>query len=197
MRPEIRRLLDEHRCFDYLLDVLERQLLAFDAGESPDYALMREILQYLTRYPDLRHHVWEEGLYARVIARQPSLAVVGHALSGDHLRLRREGEQLHAVLEDILAGVLVPREALRAPGLSYLRCYRSHLHREERDLFPAAERVLAEADWAALAEGFRASPVPWGEDLAAGYALLREWIRAEGGPALAEGSGRCPVCAAA
>ena len=46
----------DHVNFARLLDLLERQLAAFHAGEQPDYALMLDIVHYLRHYPDRFHH---------------------------------------------------------------------------------------------------------------------------------------------
>jgi len=192
------RLMSEHRCFEYLLEVLELQILGCGRGESPDYFLMRDIVHYMTRYPDTRHHAWENLLFRALVRRDSRLRIVGQILEGDHLRIAGLGGALLELLENVLAGVVVSRDRLSGTGRRYVSCYRAHLRREEQDLLPAAAR-LSDAEIRRLVATFVASPPPWG--LGGGeYSALRDHIETESAGALSgvrSEAASCPVCAAA
>jgi hemerythrin-like domain-containing protein len=67
-----RHLHAEHANFDMLLELLEGQLDLFHDGKSPDYALMLDIMFYMTHYPDAFHHPREDLAFARIGEREPS-----------------------------------------------------------------------------------------------------------------------------
>jgi len=63
----------EHVNFARLLDILKGQLAAFHRGESPNYALMGDILYYMRNFSDRVHHPREDVAYARLAERDPGI----------------------------------------------------------------------------------------------------------------------------
>ena len=56
MTDIIDSLHEDHANLAKLLDALERQLGLFDQGETPDYDIVRGVVDYCLGYPDLYHH---------------------------------------------------------------------------------------------------------------------------------------------
>src|ERR1700692_1747366 len=92
----------EHANFATLLDLLERQLDLFHAGEKPDYELMLDIMFYMTRYPDVSHHPKEDLAFARIKEREVSARVIVDELTEQHARLKEFGGALVRALDDIV-----------------------------------------------------------------------------------------------
>jgi hypothetical protein len=64
MTDFIELLRQEHRNFESLLRVLERELGVFGRGERPDYEVLRAVIDYFKDYPDSCHHP-KDGVIGR------------------------------------------------------------------------------------------------------------------------------------
>ncbi len=140
----------EHANFAALLDLLEGQLDLFRRGAPPDYELMLDIMFYMTRYPDVLHHVKEDLAFARIGERDASVLPVVSQLTEQHARLKRCGDALVLALDGIVNGSITLRDHVNAPGRAYIADFRSHMQVEETAILPLAARLLHDGDWAAI-----------------------------------------------
>ena len=71
MSEIVGRLCREHRNIGALLDMLERMVDGLESGsDAPgDVGLMRDIMTYMTRFPDHTHHPMEDLMFQRMRAR--------------------------------------------------------------------------------------------------------------------------------
>ncbi|HVC11202.1 MAG TPA: hemerythrin domain-containing protein [Burkholderiales bacterium] len=188
MTAQINLWRGEHAGFRRLLDLFEAQIGLFHAGARPNYGLMLDIVSYLRHYPDRFHHPKENAAISRLLRRDPRGSVLLRRLTGDHEVIARSGKQLLEQLEAIAAGALMSREAVEASAATYAAYYRQHLAREERELFPRAERLLDEHDWAAVEAAVPAGRDPlFGERVEERYRELHRQIALEGGCGCATG----------
>jgi hemerythrin-like domain-containing protein len=147
MASEIMRLREEHVRFRKLLDLLEQQLNLFHAGDTPDYALLTDVLHYMINYPDRYHHPREDVIFAHLGRRDARIGQQVDELARQHHAIAESGARLHENLEGVLSGAVMPRRMIEAPGLMYVTYYRSHMDKEEADLFRVAETLLRGEDW--------------------------------------------------
>jgi len=167
----------EHKRFARLLDVFERQMMAFHAGEHPDYELMRDIVHYLHHYADRYHHPREDVAFARLIERDRAVEPGVKRLLQEHRVIGAAGEVLLKYLDDILADAVLERVTVEAAAATYLVYYRHHLGVEEESVLPRAAQLLTREDWAAVAAAVPSGPDPlFGDDVGARYRDLRERI---------------------
>ena len=68
-------------------DALERQLAVSDAGETPDYDIVRGVVDCCLDDPDLHHHPKEDLVFERLKAVDPEAAAGVGDLSGEHAEL--------------------------------------------------------------------------------------------------------------
>jgi hemerythrin-like domain-containing protein len=141
----------EHVNFSRLLDILEEEVAAFHDGETPDYALMLEVVSYLREVPDRVHHPREDAAVACLLRYQPAMQLRVNRLLQEHRVIAAAGEELAQRLNQILDGGLVARPAVETAAAIYLSYYRHHLATEERDIMPLAARLLTRADWQRVA----------------------------------------------
>lgn len=160
MSSEIRRLREEHRRFRTLLDLLEKQLNLFHFGEAPDYALLTDALHYMIDYPDRFHHPKEDVIFGRLVEREPRVAQAVQELARQHRAIAESGARLHENLESVLSGAVMPRRMIEAPGLMYVTYYRSHMDKEETELFALAEALLQDDDWRRIDAAALSRPDP-------------------------------------
>jgi hemerythrin-like domain-containing protein len=182
--PTVKQAVDywhaEHRHYARLLDVLEKELAAFHAGDRPDYALLRDILRYLRYFPDRFHHPREEEAFTRLAARDPQLRLPLNRLLQEHRVIAEAGDQLLWRLEQLAEDVIVSRAIVESLAATYLVYYRHHIAVEEREVLPQAARLLTADDWTAVAAAAPAGRDPlFGEDFAPRYRELRKRIAQE------------------
>ncbi len=170
----------DHANFAVLLDLLERQLDLFHAGESPDYDLMSDIMFYMTHYTDLIHHPREDLAFARIREREPGVETVVDELSAQHSELKHAGNALIRALEDIVNGSITSRAGLEIPARAYVETFRDHMRREETALLPLATSLLRPRDWSAIDAEIRHIEDPlFGQNGEERYAALRAQISRE------------------
>ncbi|MGA7311051.1 MAG: hemerythrin domain-containing protein [Pseudolabrys sp.] len=140
-------LLEEHRNIEKLLHVLEQELDVFDRTESPDYEILRTIVEYFQDYPESYHHPKEDIVFEKLKLRDPSaVARIGDVETEHQLetqRLRRFAQAIN----DILAGREYPRRSFHNVVRDFIDHQRQHMHKEEQLLSPAAIKGLRAEDW--------------------------------------------------
>jgi hemerythrin-like domain-containing protein/rubrerythrin len=153
----------DHVYFKRVLDLLEKQLDIFHAGEQPDYERMLDIIYYLRRFTDQLHHPREDVAFACLARRNPGMALPLARLAQEHRVIAHVGERLEKGLEQVAGGAYIERADIEALAATYLVYYRAHIAREEKDVLPAAARVLTAEDWQAVQAASQAPEAPFRE----------------------------------
>ena len=170
----------DHARFARLLDLVERELAAFHDGRQADYALLLDIVHYLRHYPDRFHHPREDVAFARLVKRDPSMALPVARLLQEHRVIAVAGDRLLALVQGVVEDALVERSAVEAAAATYLLYYRHHIAAEDHHVVPRAGEVLTAEDWAAVAAAAPVGPDPlFGDDSEARYRELRRQIAFE------------------
>lgn len=167
----------DHVNFGRLLNLLEAELAPLHDAGSPDYALMLDIMYYMTHYSDLLHHPKEDLVFARIKARDESAGPAVDALASQHAQLREMGEALVHALDDVVNDSIASREHVEATVRAYVSTLRAHMRTEEGEILPLAARVLNESDWTAINAAIADVDDPlFGAQVQERYAGLREEI---------------------
>lgn len=170
----------EHANLARLMDILEKQLAAFNVGEQPNYDLLLDVVHYLRHYPDQVHHPKEDVAFARLLKRDPRMKPQIDRLTQEHRAIGAAGAALLKHLEEVLAGSVEPRSVVEEAAATYLAYYRGHLAAEDEEVVPRAAELLTAADWAAVAKAVPARPDPLlGEHVESHYRKLRRHIELE------------------
>lgn len=150
MRDAIDELDREHRTLAALAGLIELEAEVFEAGERPDYETVQDILRYLLTYPELVHHPLEDVIFARLLGKAPGLADGIGDLGREHARIDATIRRFDAALENVLYDESLPQGWFVGTARDLADTYRQHMRMEEALLFPAARRLLDDADWAAI-----------------------------------------------
>lgn len=177
---------EEHANFSRLLSLLEAQIKLFHEDLTPSYELMLDIMYYMTHYPDLFHHPREDIVFAKVKKIDAGASDVVDELMRQHVVLRESGAKLVESLEGVIAGAMLARASIEAPGQTYIAYFRSHMNKEEEEIFPLALKLLSDQDWndVEAAEPSAADPL-FGESVQQRYRSLHQHIAREVGCACA------------
>ncbi len=141
----------DHAAFSRLLDLLDREVIAFHTEAEPNYPLMFDILQYLHEYVDRSHHPREDVAFAKLAKRNPTLQLQVARRLQEHRVIAAAGERLVTLLNAIMSGDLMARTDVERAAATYLVYYRHHLRAEEELVIPQAAALLTKEDWSDVA----------------------------------------------
>jgi hemerythrin-like domain-containing protein len=160
MKDPISAWRTDHANFARLLELLEEEVAAFHAGETPDYALMLDVVEFLRDFGDRSHHPREDVAFASLVQRDPSMQLQVARRLQEHRVITAVGADLVDTLQGVMEDDLTDRAGVEAAAATYLVYYRHHLAAEEGQVIPRAVQVLTAEDWAAVA----AAAPPFGEE---------------------------------
>lgn len=143
----MKQLGADHGNVAQMLDILDRQLDNVHEMKSTDFDLMRDVMYYMTRYPDRVHHPLEDLVIHKLIDHDPSFRELGENILREHKGLAEKGEAFLEMLVQVTDGAMVLREDIEAAGRDYVAFLRAHMQKEDERLFPLAERTLKHQDW--------------------------------------------------
>jgi len=170
----------DHANFARLLDLLEKETVAFQETGKPNYELMIDIVYYLRNFGDRLHHPREDVAFDRLVDHEPRLQSVVNRLVQEHAVIAAAGDELLDRLNRILEDVVTPRAAVEAAAATYLVYYRHHLAKEEREIIPCAAQLLTKQDWMAVASAVPSGPDPlFGDHAEERFRNLRRQIAIE------------------
>ncbi|WP_395685529.1 hemerythrin domain-containing protein [Caenimonas koreensis] len=150
---------EEHMYFGRLLALLQHEMDVFATGDTPNYALMLDIIEYLRDYADQYHHPREDAVFAKVLVKYPDRRLPLARLQQEHRVIAHAGISLQRMLEELQSDAVLSRSEVEVAAATYLVYYGNHIMREEEDILPLAAKALTAEDWSAAA-----AAAPGGED---------------------------------
>lgn len=156
-----------------LLNLLEKESDAVYARGEPDLELMRDIMRYMSVYPDAVHHPKEDRLYAELRAARPDLAKGMAKITSEHRAIAEQSVALQRDLEVALFGEKGNRQQIVADAARYIESLREHMRWEETDLFKRLDKMIADGHAVIDASVFvdRRDPL-FGTEVEADFELL-------------------------
>ena len=139
------RLLVEHDHILKTLNLLEMQFLDLCRGGTPDFSLMRSILEYIQEYPEQIHHPLEDRIYSILLERVDEVELI-QELAAEHTELEKETRKLKNSLE-LLKSSVVSKEEIKKQLSTFLVRQRQHIYIEEEKVYPLIQSVLTQKDW--------------------------------------------------
>ena len=177
MTEAIRVLRREHANMAALVKTLEWQLAEFEAGGTPDYDVIRSVIDYFLSFPDLYHHPKEDLVFGRLQERAPAAAERIGDLRREHEALGARTRELSAGLKAVLDEAQVPRESFLRWARAFIDLQSRHMQMEETTFFPAALEWLVDDDWKQLQAAMTTPDDPlFGERVGERFEHLRKSI---------------------
>ena len=141
-RDPFEQLARSHRRLEELLDALQT------SASDPD--LLRDAAAFFAR--NVRRHEEDEerSLFPRLAGRA-ELAPLVERLTREHREHERLHAELDAIVQELDRGAAPSGARIDTLVDALVGAYRDHVQVEERELFPAAQRVLVASDLAAMA----------------------------------------------
>jgi hemerythrin-like domain-containing protein len=151
-------LMDEHRGFSQMLDVLDAIAGRLDRGAEVPMPMLVDVLDFFENFTD-RHHDQEEEMLFPLLAKHgigPDQTVVS-ALMFQHEAGRVYGTKMRGELKRIQRGDPSAAAALASDARGYTELIREHIRIEDEYFYKLADRVLTEAEHAVIVERFSGS----------------------------------------
>jgi hemerythrin-like domain-containing protein len=182
MNTVVKRIEQDHRDTEQLLKLIDRETANLEHGDFTNVPLLADIMHYFVNFPDLHHHPLEDQVFAVMKKRNPASAARVDKLYSDHVRMGEMSESLLERTAELQGNAVTPREQVVREFRDYVRQYREHIDWEEKELLPAALKVLEPGDWQTLEKQFAtAAESQFGQILQRQYQALYKVIMAEAG----------------
>jgi hemerythrin-like domain-containing protein len=140
-------LRGDHRNMVMLLDLLEAEIDRLAASAETDYDLVRDIMLYVTEYPDAVHHPKEDIVYRHLKSLQPEIHTELERVETDHQYIEESGLKLRNSVEAISIGAILKRDKLIETFHHYIEQLREQMYWEETELFSRADELRHFGNW--------------------------------------------------
>lgn len=147
----IDNLRAEHGKLEQLIRLLDGRLIVIGNTPPAKTALLVDALYYLTRFPDVNHHVLENRIVEKLLEKHKLPAELGGEIESQHATLVREGHDLLQALESMVREENMSSEWVDLHLRLYSERLRHNMAMEELMLFPMALAHLGPEDWDAIA----------------------------------------------
>jgi len=162
-----------------LVKALEWQINEFKKGKTPDYDIIRGVMNYFLSFPDLYHHPKEDLVYELLDQRDHAAAESIGDLRRQHEELAARSRELSVGINAVLEEAQVPRESLVRWARDFIELQVTHMQMEEEVFFPLALKTLTDDDWRSLEARMTDQEDPlFGEGVGGNFDTLREKILA-------------------
>ena len=141
----LKRLMHDHKHIAVLLNVLKSKQMKLSEGESINFIVVRDIVEYMQGYAERCHHPVEDIIYAYYLAHKANDSI--DKLSAEHELVIQASAALMTTLNLILSDIVVAREKLIVDFADYVALQERHMQMEEREIFPLLAKTLTEKDW--------------------------------------------------
>ena len=148
-------LMDEHRGFSAMLDVLDAVAARLGSGRDVPIPMIADVLDFFERFTD-RHHDKEEETLFPLLANHGvgSDQTVVRALMSQHDAGRVYGGKMRADLTRLQAGDPGAGPDLAANARGYTELIREHIRIEDEYFYKLADQVLTEAEHDSVVQQF-------------------------------------------
>lgn len=161
MRESLHIIKQEHRNLFRIVNMMDQILRGLKPGETPDFAFLDDVLDYIETFTDVYHHPKEDQFLFRLLRNRDAGAVaIIEELEEEHERCPVSLKSLKDGLAAFRAAGPQGLEVFRTQAAEYLRFQTKHLQKEEGIVLPLAMRALTDADWEEIDAAFRDNTDP-------------------------------------
>jgi hemerythrin-like domain-containing protein len=150
---------NEHQAIAAILHALRRTVGDIrDRGAKPNFEVLRALMFYIDAFPERLHHPKEtDHLFKRMRQCHGEAGKVLDRLAQDHEKGEHEILRLeHQLLEyEMLGESRLP--AFAAAVELYCDRRMEHIHTEEHEVLPLAQKLLTDEDWTTINAAFESN----------------------------------------
>ena len=175
-------LMSEHRVIEGVLASLERAVGRLEAGQAVQASFFIQAAEFIKGFADGCHHRKEEGVLfpAMEAAGVPRQGGPIGVMLAEHEEGRRLTRGMREAAQRLEKGEPDAKIEVVKHALGYTRLLHQHIAKEDKVLFPMAERVIAKEAQVELEKAFqRVEQEETGEGVHEKYMELAEALERE------------------
>lgn len=146
----IEQLHQDHINLSRLLEVMEMKIQKLKAGDSPNFQLLSELVEYIGNYADQFHHPREDLMYHYFESRDAELDKNLDACERQHSDLKTLSREVTETVDAVMHDAVIPMSEFIDRLETFVQRERAHINFEEQTIFPAINAVAKSGDWQAL-----------------------------------------------
>ncbi|MGF1699706.1 hemerythrin domain-containing protein [Photobacterium makurazakiensis] len=144
----------EHGYIGRLLKVLQFKLTAIRNGQSVNYSLIKDIVEYLQKHAECCHHPKEDILYHYYQSKYADDNGKMQSLEDEHEELAKLTHDFADTVDMILMDAVIPLDLFADKLNTFVVRQRSHLEFEEKEIFPLIRQHFTQDDWLAVSRDY-------------------------------------------
>ncbi len=150
MAQILAEILNDHRNYTTLLTLLQDDIDKLQHSENPDFIRLYDIMNYMSNYPDVTHHLVEEIIFATLAEKSADAIPQIKLLSNEHQELVKLSLSLKEKLHHVTSGSIVSKDALIKTANEYHELLTNHICLEEEQILPIVENTFTAEDWSLI-----------------------------------------------
>jgi hemerythrin-like domain-containing protein len=137
-------LMSEHRVIERFIHTLEKATNLLDGGQEVRPGFFLEAAYFIQGFADGCHHMKEEGVLFKAIQESgvPSEGGPIGVMLYEHEQGRSFTRAMRAAAQRLAEGDVTVKQAIVDNALGYVTLLRQHIMKEDRILFPMADRII-------------------------------------------------------
>ncbi len=149
-------LMEEHRVIERVLNALEKAASRLNRDEDVYLRFFTGTTVFIKCFADGCHHKKEEVvLFPALIENGLSKETGPIAMMlAEHEEARRLAQMLRLSVERVQAGEVRKRDAIVENATSYIKLLHQHIAKEDKVLFPMADKIIPTNQQAQILEAF-------------------------------------------
>lgn len=147
----IERIKREHGYMVKLLAILRHKLAVLKDERAVNYAVLREVVDYLANHSEKVHHPKEDILYRYYLTHYGHHQDIEN-LESEHEALSDITHDFLNVVDMVLQDAVVPQEIFINQLEAFLDAQKKHLELEEQKIFPRLIDTFTVKDWQSVEE---------------------------------------------
>jgi hemerythrin-like domain-containing protein len=151
-----RVMVEEHRLILRMIALVEQNVELLEQGRCRNWQFFLDAVDFIRNYADRYHHAKEEDvLFVALVANgMPPRQSPVEAMHLEHDQGRAHVRAMEAAADRALQGDASRIHELAGHARGYATLLRSHIDKEDKILYPLAERVLPEAVRPAMLQAY-------------------------------------------
>lgn len=148
----IEQLHQDHINLGRLLELMDMKIQKLKAGDSPNFQLLSELVEYIGHYADQYHHPREDHMYHYFEERNPALAKQLHDCEAQHADLKKLSHEVTETIDAVMHDAVIPMDEFIERLEAFVKREHDHINLEEQTIFPAINQLANQEDWKTLEE---------------------------------------------
>lgn len=147
MQNILKTIRAEHKHINQVLNILDQQLLGYCQGESADFNLVTDSIDFLQSYLESEIETGERLLYKMLEERNNKMHTVVEKLGQDYSILEKNINKLSGTINEITMDAFFPRSYVYEQSQALISVYKEYIELKDDILLPATNKTLQKNDW--------------------------------------------------